>query len=74
MSQLAARRGGRVYELIGPRSEVRVDRDALRGLVPDLAERDVYVCGPDGFADRVVRAARGAGVGRDRIHRESFAF
>jgi predicted ferric reductase len=74
MARLAGQRGGRVHELIGPRTEVRVDRDALRGLIPDLAERDVYVCGPDGFADRIVRAARGAGVRGDRIHRESFAF
>ncbi|MFE5092659.1 ferric reductase-like transmembrane domain-containing protein [Streptomyces sp. NPDC056638] len=47
---------------------------ALSGLVPDLAEHDVYLCGPPGMTDAAVRALRGAGVPRRRIHHESFAF
>jgi ferredoxin-NADP reductase len=53
---------------------VRIDAPALQQLVPDLAERDVYVCGPDGFAEAVAGAAAAAGVPAERVHREVFAF
>ncbi|MCM2579164.1 ferredoxin reductase family protein [Streptomyces meridianus] len=46
---------------------------ALRRMVPDLAERDVYLCGPPGMTHAAVRALRAAGVPRRRIHHESFA-
>jgi ferredoxin-NADP reductase/DMSO/TMAO reductase YedYZ heme-binding membrane subunit len=71
---LAAARGGRVHELVGPRADVRVDAAALERLVPDIATRDVYVCGPEGFAVAVADGAAAAGVPLDRIHREVFAF
>jgi predicted ferric reductase len=64
-------RDGRLHEIVGPREAVSV-RASLRRLVPDLAERDVYVCGPDGFTAEVVDAARQSGVPGSRIHRESF--
>jgi ferredoxin-NADP reductase len=74
VAELAAARGGRVHELVGPRADVRIDAPALQRLVPDLAERDVYVCGPDGFAEAVAGAAAAAGVPAERVHREVFAF
>ncbi|WCB96316.1 Flavohemoprotein [Baekduia alba] len=67
------RRGGRVHELIGSRAEVTLDAPALRRLVPDIARRDVYLCGPAGFAELVGDAARAAGVPSGRIHHESFS-
>lgn len=72
IEELAVQRGGRVHELVGPRSEARLDSEALLELVPDLGRRDVYVCGPQGFGDAIVSAARAAGVSGDRIHREQF--
>ena len=45
----------------------------LRKLVPDIAERDVYVCGPPGLTDVVTRHVREAGVKRRHIHTERFA-
>ena len=45
----------------------------LRQLVPDLAERDVFVCGPPAFTDLTRRNVRAAGVPRRRIHDERFA-
>ena len=50
------------------------DLTALRWWVPDIAERDVYVCGPDGWAADVRRTALAAGVPADRIHVESFGW
>ena len=45
----------------------------LRELVPDIAERDVYVCGPPGLTDVLVQNVRGAGVPKRFIHAERFA-
>jgi predicted ferric reductase len=47
--------------------------DHLRELVPDLAEREVYVCGPPAMADAVARNVRAAGVPRRFVHVERFA-
>lgn len=43
---------------------------SLRHLVPDVAERDVFACGPDGMVTATVTAARALGVPRSAIHRE----
>jgi predicted ferric reductase len=45
----------------------------LKELVPDIDERDVYVCGPPGLTDIVTRHVRHAGVKRSQIHTERFA-
>jgi predicted ferric reductase len=73
IAALVAGRGGRLHELTGPRGGVRLDAPALAALAPGLADRDVYVCGPDGFTSAIAAAAREAGVPGDRIHHESFA-
>ncbi|MCW2693225.1 MAG: putative ferric reductase [Mycobacterium sp.] len=63
---------GRVIALIGSRQRVDLRRE-LRDHVPDLAERDVFVCGPGDFAELVTAIARRAGTPAERIHVESFA-
>ncbi|MEV6236229.1 ferredoxin reductase family protein [Lentzea sp. NPDC051838] len=50
------------------------DLTALPYLVPDIAERDVYICGPAPWAESVRRAATAAGVPADRIHVEEFSW
>jgi len=47
---------------------------ALRAVVPDVAEREVYVCGPDTWMDAAIDAARRAGVPEQRLHAERFAW
>ncbi|BFV60623.1 ferredoxin reductase family protein [Kitasatospora sp. CMC57] len=74
LAAVAARRGGRVHALTGSRAEVGDLGGALRRLVPDLVDHEVYLCGPEQMAEEAVRALRAAGVRPDRIHRESFAF
>jgi predicted ferric reductase len=44
----------------------------LRRLVPDLPERDVYLCGPPGLVEAAQRAARRAGVSQQQIHVAAF--
>jgi ferredoxin-NADP reductase len=50
------------------------DLTALTSWVPDIAERDVYVCGPEGWAEDVRRTTQAAGLPADRFHVESFGW
>ncbi|MCW2756876.1 MAG: oxidoreductase, partial [Nocardioidaceae bacterium] len=83
LGSLASRRGIELVVLAGARrtrfswlpSGIEGDDDeVLRRLVPDLADRDVWVCGPDGWADSVVRAARSSGVRKRDVWRERFGW
>jgi predicted ferric reductase len=70
---LVKRRGGRLHELTGHREETVIDQYSLRRLVPDLSERDVYVCGPEGFVTEIVDLVRWLGVLDEAIHHEAYA-
>jgi predicted ferric reductase len=72
--RLVANRRGQLHEIVGSRRAHSLDQRYLRRLVPDIAQRDVYICGPDDLSDGLVVAARQLGVPEDRIHREQFAF
>ena len=50
------------------------DLGALRHWVPDMAERDVYLCGPEPWTALVRRTLEAAGVPADQIHLETFAW
>jgi len=73
MRSFVERRGGFFHSLVGPRSAVRFDSGVLATLVPDIAHRDMYICGPHGFTRQAVRAARALRVDSSRIHTEAFA-
>jgi predicted ferric reductase len=74
LAELVERRKGHYYELCGPREEVRLDERTMRGLVGNLHDADVYVCGPSDFTDEIVATARHLGARVDRIHFETFSF
>ncbi|HZC31201.1 MAG TPA: hypothetical protein VE261_06745, partial [Gaiellaceae bacterium] len=69
--------GVEVHYVVGDHAAPGGDRllspEHLLELVPDLAERDVYVCGPTGLADFALRNVRAAGVPRRHVHIERFA-
>jgi ferredoxin-NADP reductase len=50
------------------------DLVALRYWVPDIAERDVYVCGPERWTDLVRRTLADAGLPTDQLHLETFTW
>ncbi|MGN6781402.1 MAG: ferredoxin reductase family protein [Marmoricola sp.] len=50
------------------------DRSALLQWIPDIAERDVYVCGPPGWAALVEQTVRSAGLRPDQLHLETFTW
>lgn len=74
MKALVAAREGRYFEIVGRRDEVTFDDAVLEQLVPNIRNSDVFVCGPSGFTDTVVAAARRLGVPHELLHHESFTF
>ena len=77
LETLARTRGARVHYLIGGRAGAGVDpldAPALERLVPDIRERDVYLCGPVPMMRRVEAALRGLGLPSRQIHAERFAY
>jgi len=49
-----------------------LDEEFLNTRVPDLGEREAFICGPPGLNKLARRLVAGAGVGRKRIHIEEF--
>ena len=74
VAALVRQRGGRLHELTGPRRAVRLNARVLHRIVPDAAERDIYICGPDGFRSEIVAAAARLGAAEDQIHTEAFGY
>ena len=78
LDALAALRGISVRYLVG-RAGQEVPRGSLsagwlRRYVPDILERDVYVCGPEPMIATVLASLRALGVPAQQMHRESFAY
>src|SRR5450755_758717 len=73
IADLVQRRGGRLHELTGSRAQATIDERSLPRIVPDLSDRDVYVCGPEAFVAGIVDVARCLGVPDEAIHHEAFA-
>ena len=77
LESLAAERGAKLRIIVGRRADLGGDplsADALRTNIPDIAEHDVYLCGPSGMTAAATEALRTAGVPRRHIHQESFEF
>ncbi len=78
LDQLARDRGVTVHYVIGhhaaPQGERVMSPEHLRELVPDIMDRDIYICGPPGMARFLERNVRAADVPRSHIHIERFAF
>jgi predicted ferric reductase len=79
LQALATMKGARVHMLTGRTGHGRppnnpFDPHSLQTLVPDIADRDVFVCGPEQWADDVRRTTEAAGLPADRFHVESFGW
>lgn len=51
----------------------RLDKDRLQALVPDLASRDVYLCGPPPMMNALKKAMAELGLPKKQLHWEKFA-
>jgi predicted ferric reductase len=72
LDHIARLRGARVQYLVG--SDIVLSAQTFARLVPELTQRDVYLCGPPGLATAVREALRGAGLPDGQLHEERFAF
>ncbi|MEU4494554.1 ferric reductase-like transmembrane domain-containing protein [Streptomyces sp. NPDC023998] len=75
LDAIAAARGARVHYAVDAPAAYSVPLTAqdLTRLVPDIAARDVFLCGPPGMTTAALGALRDAGVPRRSVHHESFA-
>ena len=74
---LAKARGARLIIAAGRRSDLGYDplsTAVLTKHIPDLADHDVFLCGPPGMTSAATSALLAAGVKRPHIHHESFEF
>jgi predicted ferric reductase len=78
LTALAQQRGITLHYLVGPDiGDDQTDQlgvPALRALLPDVAQHDVFVCGPPAMVDAVRRRLHLLKVPRSRIHFERFAY
>jgi len=76
LEALAEARGARLWYVLGARDDPGPRHlftpRGLYDLVPDVARRDVYLCGPHGLIDASVRVLRRLGVPRHQIHLDPF--
>ena len=80
----AARRGVRVVYVLGRRAQRESwlpaqyadhpDAAALAEIAPLVARSDVYICGPEPWAEAARAAARSAGTPAERVHTELFSW
>ena len=77
LDRIAAQRGAAVHYLVGPPRRGATDHlsaSRLQRLIPDISERDVFLCGPEAMMTAAERSLRQTGVPGRHIHHESFAF
>jgi predicted ferric reductase len=84
LAEIAQARGVRLYLLDGGRAPHPSwlpaqyahlgDVAAIRGMAPDVAEHEVYLCGPPDWMDSVRGTLREAGVPSEHVHAEEFAW
>jgi predicted ferric reductase len=78
LEALAHDRGFSIRYVIGDRRTLGnahlLSREHLRSLVPDIASREVYLCGPAGMMRSLKSVVRRLGVPKSLIHADEFAF
>ncbi|RFA18091.1 ferredoxin reductase family protein [Subtercola boreus] len=81
IGELPSMRGNTVFSVMGPRprglgtwlsAEALARGVTITSVFPALRESDLYVCGPQSWADLVIRDARAAGLPAAQIHVERF--
>jgi predicted ferric reductase len=75
LDALARRRGVALHYVVGDhRDGALLSAEHLQELVPDIAARDVYVCGPPGMTAATRLALDRSGVPRRHVVTERFAY
>jgi ferredoxin-NADP reductase len=76
LEALAAAKNAQLHVLSGPTTSAPrppFDPDSLIAMVPDLHERDIFVCGPPAMTSAVLRSLRVLKVPTRQVHAERFS-
>ncbi|MDQ0686928.1 putative ferric reductase [Streptomyces achromogenes] len=73
LHRLALSKGAELHLVTGPPVPDRLAPRELSALVPDIARRDVFLCGPPPMMNAVLGTLRELGVPRPQIHFERFS-
>jgi ferredoxin-NADP reductase len=78
-ARLARERGARIQYLVGSRGTGNLPDDplgpaSLRRLVPDVRQRDIYICGPIPMMEAVKHNLHQLRVPPAQIHTERFSY
>ncbi len=77
LEQLTSGHGATMINVVGdhidPQGEHLLSSEHLCDLIPDIAERDVYLCGPPEMMRHVRGSLRAAGTPSSKIYSERFA-
>ncbi|MFD7709317.1 ferric reductase-like transmembrane domain-containing protein [Streptomyces sp. NPDC059785] len=73
LRDLALAKGAELHLVTGPPVPDRLAPRELGRLVPDVADRDVFLCGPPPMMNAVLRTLGDLGVPKQQIHFERFS-
>ncbi|MEV2210259.1 ferredoxin reductase family protein [Streptomyces sp. NPDC050997] len=73
LRDLALAKGAELHLVTGPPVPDRLAPDELARLVPDIADRDVFLCGPPPMMNAVLGSLRELDVPKPQIHFERFS-
>ncbi|MFF1452142.1 ferric reductase-like transmembrane domain-containing protein [Streptomyces sp. NPDC058274] len=73
LRDLAHAKGAELHLVTGPVSPDKLAPGELARLVPDVADRDVFLCGPPPMMNAVLRSLRELDVPKQQIHFERFS-
>ncbi|MFE6939160.1 ferredoxin reductase family protein [Streptomyces chartreusis] len=71
--ELAQAKGAELHLVTGPVTPDRLAPAELTRLVPDISDRDVFLCGPPPMMNAVIGSLREAGVPKEQVHFERFS-
>ena len=74
IEELAKARDARVHMMVGSRKQFPLSAGRISHAVPNIANADVFLCGPEGLVAGAIEALEDLGVAHDSIHDETFAY
>ncbi|MFJ8629373.1 ferric reductase-like transmembrane domain-containing protein [Streptomyces sp. NPDC093568] len=73
LAELAHAKGAELHLVTGPVTPDKLAPAELTRLVPDITDRDVFLCGPPPMMNAVIGSLREVGVPKEQVHFERFS-
>ncbi len=79
LADLAAKYPTQIIHILGDQPNYqgetgRIDEEKIKRLVPDVASREIYLCGPPPMMESIIALLHTLGIKKSRIHYEKFSF